>query len=215
MKKLSLIFAGLIAFAAVPPASAQTVAPASAPAPIPAGTYKLDQAHASLIFRVSHMGFSNFTSRFTRFDATLNFDPDHPERSGVSATIDPASVEIFGSTLADILKSAQWFDVAHFPQMTFTSTKVELTGAKTAHITGNLAFHGVTQPVSLDATFNGGYGSNSFDRGGARVGFSAHGTLKRSAFGLAFGIPAPGTTFGVGDDVDFQLEVEFSKPKAS
>jgi polyisoprenoid-binding protein YceI len=88
---------------------------------------------------------------------------------------------------------------------------VERTGDKTARITGDLTLHGITRPVVLGATFNGGYGKNSFDPGGARIGFSARGTLNRSQFGLAEGIPAPGTTMGVGDAVQFQLEVEFSK----
>lgn len=206
MKSTVLMFA-IALFAAATPAIAQS----PAPAPIPAGTYSLDPAHASLVFRVSHMGFSNFTSRFTSFDAKLDFDPAHPERAKVSATVDPTSVEIFGSDLANILKSAQWFDTAKFPQMVFKSTKIELTGGKTARITGDLTFHGITQPVTLDANFNGGYGKNPFDPKGARIGFSAHGSLKRSAFGVAFGIPAPGSNMGVSDQVDFILEVEFSK----
>ena len=110
--------------------------------------------------------------------------------------------------------AGQSFIIGHAKGGLVAIALIEHVG-KTARITGNLTLRGMTQPVTLDATFNGGYGSNSFDPGGARVGFSAHGTLKRSAFGMAFGIPAPGTTFGVGDDVDFQLEVEFSKPKAS
>lgn len=186
-------------------------APAPPAATLPAGQYTLDPAHASLVFHVNHLGISNFTSRFSKFDATLDIDPAHPETAKVTATIDPASVEIFGSDLASILKSDKWFNVARFPQMTFKSTKVERTGDKTARITGELTLHGITRPVVLDATFNGGYGKNSFDPGGARIGFSARGTLNRSQFGLAEGIPAPGTTMGVGDAVQFQLEVEFSR----
>jgi polyisoprenoid-binding protein YceI len=73
----------------------------------------------------------------------------------------------------------------------------------------------VTQPVTLDVTYNGGYPPTSFDPGGARIGFSAHGTLKRSAFGIAYGIPAPGTTMGVSDDVDVAIETEFSSKPAT
>lgn len=96
--------------------------------------------------------------------------------------------------------------------MTFRSTKVELTSPNTARVTGELNLHGITLPVSWDATFNGGYAANPYDPKGARIGFSAHGALKRSAFGMGFGIPAPGTTMGVSDDVDFTIEAEFNRP---
>ena len=179
---------------------------------VPAGEYRLDPSHASLVFRVNHMGFSHFTSQFRQFDATLMLDAKHPERSSVTATIDPPSIEIVDPTLAVDIQGPQWFDSAKFPQMTFRSTKVALTGANTAQIDGELSLHGVTLPVSWDATFNGGYGSNPFDPKGARVGFSAHGVLKRSAFGMSYGIPAPGTSMGVSDDVDFTIEAEFNHP---
>jgi polyisoprenoid-binding protein YceI len=181
---------------------------------VPAGEYKLDPSHASLIFRVNHMGFSHFTSQFRKFDATLNLDPKHPENSRVTATIDPRSIEIVDPILSVQIQGPQWFDSGKFPQMTFRSTKVDLTGANTAHIEGELSLHGVALLVSWDATFNGGYAANPYDPKGARIGFSAHGVLKRSAFGMGFGIPAPGTTMGVSDDVDFTIEAEFNHPTA-
>jgi polyisoprenoid-binding protein YceI len=69
----------------------------------------------------------------------------------------------------------------------------------------------VTRPVSLDAKFNGGYAGHPMDPH-ARIGFSARGSLKRSEFGIAFGVPAPGSQFGVGDDVEIIIEAEFSGP---
>ena len=181
---------------------------------LPAGAYTLDPSHASLIFRVNHLGFSHFTSQFRKFDATLTLDTRHPENASVTATIDPRSIEIVDPKLAIDIQGTQWFDSPKFPQMTFRSNKVELTGQNTARIIGELSLHGVTLPVSWDATFNGGYAANPYDPKGARIGFSAHGALKRSAFGMAFGIPAPGTTMGVSDDVDFTIEAEFNHPAA-
>jgi polyisoprenoid-binding protein YceI len=61
---------------------------------LPAGTYQLDKSHASLIFSVSHIGFSNYTMSFDSFDATLNLDPAHPEKASVKATIDPRSLDL-------------------------------------------------------------------------------------------------------------------------
>ena len=179
---------------------------------VPAGAYTLDPSHASLIFRVNHLGFSHFTSQFRKFDATLMLDPKHPERASVTATIDPRSIEIVNPRLAIDIQGPQWFDSGKFPQMTFRSTKVEMTGPNTARIAGDLSLHGMTVPVTWDATFNGGYAANPYDPGGARAGFSAHGVLKRSAFGMGYGIPAPGTTMGVSDDVEFTIEAEFSHP---
>jgi len=87
-----------------------------------------------------------------------------------------------------------------------------MTGAKSMEISGSLTLHGVTRPIVLTATFNGGYpGIPNMDPN-ARVGFSAHGSFKRSDFGMAYGVPAPGTTVGVGDLIDFSIEAEFSGP---
>src|SRR5206468_11379907 len=92
---------------------------------VPVGEYRLDPSHATLIFRVNHLGFSHFTSQFRKFDAALTLDPKHPERSQVTATIDPRSIEIVDPTLAADIQGAQWFDSGKFPQMFFRSTKVE------------------------------------------------------------------------------------------
>ena len=86
-----------------------------------------------------------------------------------------------------------------------------MTGPATADVTGDLTLKGVTKPVTLHATFNGGYEGHPQDPH-ARIGFSAHGVLKRSDFGITLGIPAPGTTMGVFDDVEFAIDAEFSGP---
>ena len=188
-------------------------APSASTLPAPAGVYALDKAHASLLFRVNHIGFSNFTGRLAHFDAQLNFDPANPTKSNVTATIDPRSLESDNPPkgFLEMLRGAKWLNAAQFPQMTFRSSKIELTGANTARIVGAFSFHGVTRPVTLDAKFNGGYAGHPFEPR-ARIGFSAHGSLKRSAFGVAEGIPAPGTTMGVSDDVEIIIEAEFSGP---
>jgi len=68
----------------------------------------------------------------------------------------------------------------------------------------------VTKPVTLEATFNGGYKASGMDPMGNRIGFSAHGAFKRSDFGIKFGVPAPGTDFGVGDEIEVTIEGEFT-----
>jgi polyisoprenoid-binding protein YceI len=207
MKRMSLLCALL---------AATTCVAAQTPGPVPAGAYTLDKAHASLIFRVNHIGFSNYTRRFKRFDATLQFDPANMARSSVTVSVDATSLETDYPSPEKLdfnaeLQNEQWLDTAKFPQMTFRSSKVEVTAPSTLKISGDLTLRGVTRPMVLDATYNGGYEGQPLDPH-ARIGFSAHGKLKRSDFGMTVGIPAPGTTMGVGDEVEVIIEAEFSGP---
>jgi polyisoprenoid-binding protein YceI len=190
------------AVALAAPASAQLATD------IPAATYKIDPTHASLTWRVLHMGLANYTARFTKLDATLTFDPAKPEAAKLTATIDPASIktdypfpekENFDKVL---FENAKWFNGNVAKSITFTSTAVKMTGAKTADVTGDLTLLGVTKPVTLKATFNGGMVSHPFAKKPA-VGFSATGTVKRSEFGMTNAIPI------VADDVNLVIEAEF------
>jgi polyisoprenoid-binding protein YceI len=199
-----------------PPAMAPMAAP-------PAGTYKLDKSHASLVLRANHMGFSTYTTRFSRFDADLTLDPRNLSSSRVVTTIDASSFEMDaapqmcldimkGPQMLDIMKGPQMLDTAKFPQIVFKSEKIRMTGAKSMEISGTLTLHGVTRPTVLVATYNGGYDGMPNMDPQARVGFSARGSFKRSDFGIAYGVPAPGTTLGVGDLIDFSIEAEFTGP---
>ncbi len=214
------IAAGCIALlaACTPPKAPEAPAPeapAAAPvvADIPAGEYKLDKTHATLMFRVNHLGFSNYTGRFDKFDATLTLDPANLAAASVTATVDPASLAVPAPPpgfMAE-LKGPQFLDTAKFREITFRSTKVEPTGANTARITGDFTLHGVTLPLVLEATYNGGWRGIEMDPQ-ARIGFSARGAIKRAAHGITYGVPAPGTTMGVSDDVEVIIEAEFSGP---
>ncbi|MDO8290576.1 MAG: YceI family protein [Parvibaculum sp.] len=179
----------------------------------PAGAYTLDKSHASLIFRVSHLGYSNYTGRFTGFDATLGFDPKNPAAMTFSGTVDPKSLTLDNPPAGFVndLLGAMWLDAEKYPVMTFTSTRVEPTGDYSADVTGDFTMHGVTKPLTLAVTFNGGYAGHPYDPN-ARIGFSAHGTLKRSDFGITYGIPEAGSSMGVSDEVELLLESEFSGP---
>lgn len=176
---------------------------------VPAGTYKLDPRHASLTWKVSHMGLSNYTARFSKLEGTLVFDPKDPAKSSVTATVDPASVRTDHATPKDfdqeLREDPRFFKVAKFPEIKFVSTKVETTGDKTGRITGDLTFMGVTKPVTLDATFNGSFKEHPMTKKPA-LGFSATGKVKRSEFGLDALVPF------VGDDVSLSIEAEFLQP---
>lgn len=217
MKTILLLASGLIALVPFAAADTSNAGGVAALAPdVPAGSYRLDPAHASLLFRVDHLGFSNYTARFTKFDAELEFDPEHPADASLSATVDARSLETDFPFPEQVdfnaqLQGDEWLNTDEHPQMTFRSTEVELTGANTARIEGELTLRGITRPVTLEATFNGGYAGHPMDPN-ARIGFSAHGSLLRSDYGMTFGIPAPGTTMGVGDEVEIIIEAEFNGP---
>lgn len=197
--------------AAAAPAGEPVLDPLKSDAP--AGTYTLDHAHSTVVFRLSHLGFSKYTASFAKLDGTLQFDPKSPAGITVEAKIDPKSLELPTppTGFRDTLLGKDWLDAAKYPQIGFRSTKVEPTGANTARVTGDLTLHGVTRPIVLEATFNGGYAPNAFD--GARVGFSARGAFRRSDYGIAYGLPAPGTNMGVGDRVEITIETEWNSGK--
>lgn len=184
--------------------------------PAPPGEYQLDPAHSRLLVRVNHLGFSHYTALILKFEAKLGFDPAKPEAMSITATVDPASIETHypdpSFDFNGLLTGPEFLDVAQFPDASFTSTHVLRTGDRTAQVTGDLTLHGVTKPMKLDVTFNGGNGGHPLDVG-ARIGFSATGTFNRSEFDMGFGLPPPGTTMGVFDPVELILEAEFVKPR--
>lgn len=224
MKLAAWAFAALtVAACSQPQAEKKAAEPAAPTAAAPAvqntappGEYKLDNTHASVTFRVNHLGLSRYTARFTDIAGKLNFDPANPAAMSVEATVDPNSLETdFPLDEPDFdaeLTGPQWLDAGRFPTITFKSTKVEPTGANTAKVTGDFTLHGVTRPLTLDVTFNGGYAAGGMDPSGARIGFSAKGEIKRSEFGIAYGVPAAGTNFGVSDAVEIIIEAEFTQP---
>ncbi len=179
------------------------------PADLPAGNYVLDKTHAALTAKLKHMGFSNYTLRFTKLDASFSYDPKAPEASKISVTVDPASIDTstgadaFGLKFNKELAGDGWIEANKFPTITFVSTKVDVGDGQTGKVTGDLTFHGVTKPVVLDVTFNGVGGS--FAPGSVKTGFSASTTIKRSDYGVGKYVPM------VGDDVTLNIEVEFDK----
>lgn len=170
------------------------------------GNYELEKSHAFLTWRVKHNGLSNYTARFTDFDASIDFNPDNPVQSSVVATINPLSVETDHPTddswNTKLATDGKWLDGENFPQIVFKSTSVEQTGEFTGIITGDLTLLGVTKEVKLNATYNGTgnapwYGTRDL------IGFSATGTLKRSDFGMTTLLP------NIGDEVEIIIEAEF------
>ncbi len=175
------------------------------PSAAPTGNYTLDPTHASVIWSLSHAGLSNYSARFDDITGALNFNADAPQTSQVDIRIDPMSVNTglpdFDETIAT---GENFFDAAKYPEISFVSTAINLTGETTGTITGDLTFRGVTKPVTLETTFNGA--GKSFGNPGKTLGFSAVTTFKRSEFGLTHLV-----AFGIGDEVTLRIETEFNE----
>jgi polyisoprenoid-binding protein YceI len=172
---------------------------------VPAATYTIDPRHTQIIFSIRHMGLSTFFGRFGHVTGTLTFDPAAPDKSALSAQIDLTNIQTHVDELDKELSSS-FFRAGKFPTATFVSTRSEKTGANTGTVTGNLTIAGVTKPVTLNVTFNGGRNS-PMPLQPYRIGFDATGTVKRSDFGLTH-VMWSGL---VGDDVNLMIECELEK----
>ena len=170
---------------------------------IRSGAYTLDKDHASLSWKVNHLGFSTFIGRFNAFEASLDFDPENIEAAALEVVIDTTSLDINNQEFADELKGDNWFDIETFPQAVYRTTGlVESVDEDTFVFAGELTLLGVTNPVNLEVNFHGG-GRNFLTRS-YTLGFSANTSFIRSEFGLdRF------TSFGVGDEIELEIHVEF------
>ena len=173
---------------------------------VPSGTYQLDRSHASVIWRVSHMGISMYPARFTKFAATLELDAADASRSRLSATIDPASVrtDYPDPAKVDFDKeiASTFLEAGKYPEIRYVSTAIRWTSATTGQVTGNLTFHGVTRPVTLDVKLVGANAKLPM-MGVPGLGVQATGRFKRSDFGVSKYIPV------VGDEVELTIDAEF------
>lgn len=143
--------------------------------PAMAADYEIDTkgAHASINFRIPHLGFSWLTGRFDTFTGSFSYDPENPAAAKISVDIDTASVNSNHAERDKHLRSADFLDVAKFPKATFVSKKITLDGEGKAKIVGDFTLRGVTKEIVIDATVVGG-GEDPW--GGYRQGFA--GTTK-------------------------------------
>lgn len=172
-------------------------------AKVTGGTYKVDGGHTQVVFAWDHMGFTNNAGTISEPTGTLTLDKANPAASKLSVTFQIANLRTGVAKLDEHLMKADFFDAAKFPTATFVSTSVKPTGATGADITGNLTIKGVTKPVTLDAEFYGA-GIQPMSKK-ENVGFVATGTIKRSEFGMGYGVPM------VGDAIELKIIAGFEK----
>ncbi|ALE57964.1 polyisoprenoid-binding protein YceI [Burkholderia sp. OAS925] len=202
----ALLAAMLLTSMACTPLQVLTHSVSQNEARVPVGRYDLDLDHCSITFDVEHFKYSRFTMRFDRKKGQLNWNEGGLEQSSVSVSIDAASIDTNVPLLDKMVKSASLLDVERYPEIRFVSTKFERTGESRGTLTGNLTIHGVTQPVTLDVTFNG-FARDPLTKKDT-LGFSAEGQFSRAKFGLATWYPA------VGDDIHVRIQAEFGKTPA-
>jgi polyisoprenoid-binding protein YceI len=172
-----------------------------------ADTFVFDKAHSTIGFQVRHL-FSTVPGKFDDFTGTINYDEANPENSSVEVTIKTASVNTGVKMRDDDLRSPNFFDAAKYPEITFKSKSVKMTGNNTADVTGDLTMHGVTKEAVLKVELLGkGAGMKP---GSVVSGWNAATALKRTDYGLTWNKVIEGTQV-VGDDVKIDLNVEADK----
>ncbi|HEY4244640.1 MAG TPA: YceI family protein [Kofleriaceae bacterium] len=171
-------------------------------------TWNFDLGHSDIGFSVRHLMVSKVRGHFKEWGGTLELDDAHIENSKVNVHIQSASVETKDGKRDDHLRSADFFDVTAFPQLTFESTKITKKGGDDLEVDGNLTIHGVTKLVKLEVELSGEVRD---PWGGTRRGFSAKGHINRKDFGLAWNAALETGGVVVGEKVEIHLEIEVIK----
>ncbi len=167
--------------------------------PAMAQTYQVDPVHTSLVFRVKHMNTAYVYGMFRDVKGTVVVDEANPARSSINIEVDANSVFTANQQRDDHLRSPDFFNARQFPTITFRSTEVRRVNANTVQVRGNLTMRGVTRPVTANVQMTG-KGKNS--QGRDIIGFETTFTIRRSEFGIRYGLP------GLGDEVRVTLSVE-------
>lgn len=183
-----------------------TIIALALPSLVFASTWVIDPDHSNVGFKVRHLMVSNVHGSFGKYTGTVVADDNDITKSKVEVSIDTSSINTNVQKRDEHLRSADFFDVAKFPTMTFTSTKVTKIGKDKLKVTGNLTLHGVTRQVVLDVK---GISRESKDLyGNIRRGATATTTINRKDFGLTWNKVLETGGIAVGEEVTITLEIE-------
>lgn len=178
-------------------------------APLTTTTWNIDPVHSVAEFKVKHMMISNVKGQFTGLTGTLTIDESDILKSSVEATIDAGSINTREAQRDAHLKSADFFDVEHFPTLKFESTGVKRTGDDELAVTGNLTIHGVTRQVVFKVEGPTAPGKDPW--GNTRIGVSAVTKVHRKDYGLTWNAALETGGILVGDEVTITLDLQFLK----
>jgi polyisoprenoid-binding protein YceI len=174
-----------------------------------AETYTFDKAHSNVGFQVRHL-VSAVSGRFTDYAGTIEIDRAKPENSKVDFTIQATSIDTSEPRRDGHLRSADFFDVATHPTITFKSTSVKPDGQGSYLVTGDFTMRGVTKAVTLPVTL---VGEGKDPMGNEKVGFETATTLNRKDYGLTWNRALETGGMLVGDEVKIQISVAANKAK--
>lgn len=172
-------------------------------------TYQIDTMHSAAEFSVKHMMITTVRGVFEDIQGRLEFDAENPANSQVSATIKVATVNTRVEDRDNHLRSADFFDAENHPDMTFESTRIEVTGDNTGKVTGNLTIRGTTKPVTFDVTYFGEMPNSPF--GDERVGFAGTTVINREDWGLTWNQALEKGGVLVSKDVTINVELQAVK----
>ncbi len=167
--------------------------------------WNIDTAHSGVQFSVRHMVISKVRGAFERWQGVIDFDEKEPSASKVSVRIDATSIDTREPKRDEHLRSADFFDVEKYPEITFDSRRVEALEQGRYRVTGDLTIRGTTREVELDAEYLGG-GTDPW--GNRRIGFQARTSLRRKEFGLSWNQALETGGVLVGDQIEITLDVQ-------
>jgi len=191
--------------------AAALVAILAVPSPAAVTTWQIDPAHTAAGFSVKHMMIATVRGQFKGVTGSVNWDDQDISKSSVDVTIDANTVDTGEPKRDADLKSANFFDVAHYPTITFKSAKIEKISAAKMKVTGDLTIRGITKPVVLDV--EGPSGAIKDPYGNTRVALNATTTINRMDYGVKWNAKLDGGVV-VGDDVNINIDLEMIKKEA-
>ena len=172
-------------------------------------TWNLDPVHSVAEFKVKHMMISNVKGQFTKLTGVLTYDETDITKSHVDARIEAASITTREADRDTHLKSAEFFDIEKYPELTFRSTGVKRTGDNELAVTGDLTIHGVTRQVVFAVEGPTAPGKDPW--GNTRIGLSATTKINRKDYGLHWNAVLETGGILVGDDISITLDLQFVK----
>jgi polyisoprenoid-binding protein YceI len=186
-----------------------TLASAAWPAAAAPALYRIDPEHLVVAFTVRHIGYHDVLGQFLEAEGSFTLDEEARTVSGIRVAIDAGSVFTNHKARDEHVRGGDFLDAGKHPAIRFVGTSAEPTGERTGRVTGDLTILGVTRPVTLDVTLNK---VGPYPFGGNYVaGVSARTTLRRSEFGMAYGVAGD----LVGDEVNVMIELEAIREKGS
>jgi polyisoprenoid-binding protein YceI len=176
--------------------------------PIPAGDYQIDPAHSTIGFAIRHYEINWVEGRFKDFKGTIRYDDADITKSAVEFTAKVESIDTGIEPRDKHLRTADFFEVEKYPEMTFKSTRVERKGKQGGVLHGDFTLKGVTKQVSLPFTITGAVKD---PRGNTRFGVSAKTVINRRDYGITWGKPLDGGGLDLGNEVTINLQLEALK----